>query len=355
MITIIIPTMNRSDFVIRLLRYYKSVNFQGYLCIGDSSNREHLEPTKKAIEEHRGKLNIIYREYPGQNNSVCIQQLIDLAPTPYAAFSADDDFLVPPALDKCARFLEDHPAYSSAHGKGLSIILKSGGVYGKVASVSHYAQPEVEDENASQRLLAHMQNYTVTLFSVQRTATWKAMYRDITRLTDIRFTELLPCCLSIIEGKAKELDYLYLVRQGHYRRYLLPQKTDWTEGPNYHQSYQVFRDCLVQALSSRDSISPEKVGKVVERAFSLYLKNSFKKSWPNRFGVPRFLQATSVIPGVQKTRRALWHLLRSLKVVARDEIQPNALLSPSSFFHDDFLPIYRSVTEKPIESGVQEL
>ena len=84
MITLIVPTMNRSDFLIRLLRYYNEIHFKGCICIGDSSNPGYIEKTKKEIERLQGKLNIVYQEYPGLKAAECLNRLIDLVSSPYA-------------------------------------------------------------------------------------------------------------------------------------------------------------------------------------------------------------------------------------------------------------------------------
>ena len=42
-VAILIPTMNRADFVIRQLQYYASVNCPHTIYIGDSSNQENSE------------------------------------------------------------------------------------------------------------------------------------------------------------------------------------------------------------------------------------------------------------------------------------------------------------------------
>src|SRR5437016_7110246 len=106
MVTLLIPTMNRSDFLIRLMHYYYELKFEGCLFIGDSSNPEHLARTKAAVEKYRSRLNIIHQEYPGLNNAQCIHLMLNAVSTPYAAFIADDDFLVPRAIGQCERFLE---------------------------------------------------------------------------------------------------------------------------------------------------------------------------------------------------------------------------------------------------------
>ena len=341
--------MNRSDFLIRLLRYYWALGFQGCICIGDSSRAEHLERTKKAIGTFQDRLNIVYQEYPHLNDSECIQQLITLAPTPYVAFTADDDFLVPAALEKCALFLDSHPDYSAVHGLGVTVRLQSSGAYGQVALVAHYRQPVTEGESASQRLLDHLSNYAVTFFSIHRVESWRQMYKDVTLLTDKRFTELLPCCLSIIQGKVKELDCFYLVRQGHSQRYLMPSKSEWMTSSNFLPSYQIFCDCLAKELMQQDEINMDEAQVVVEQAFSSYLTKSFVDPWHSRFGIPRLLQIGRMVPGARYVWRASRWLLRSSNLVGRDEIPLALLLSSSSPYHDDFIPVYRAVTEVPAE------
>jgi len=345
MISLLIPTMNRSDFLIRLLRYYWTLGFQGCICIGDSSKAEHVERTKKAINEFQDKLNIVYREYPDFNDSECIQQLAELASTPYVAFIADDDFLVPAALEKCALFLDSHPDYSTVHGVGITIRLKSRGVYGQVALIAHYPQPVVEAESASQRLLDYMRNYSTAIFSVHRVGPWREMYKDISLLTDKRFTELMPCCFSVIQGKTKELDCFYLVRQTHYRRYLLPTKSEWMASPNFSPSYQVFCDCLAKELIQQDEISMDEARVVVEQAFSYYLTESFVEPWHSHFGIPRLLQTGMLVPGARYVWRVSRWILRSLNLVGRDENPLKRFLSTSSPYHDDFMPVYRALTE----------
>lgn len=347
-LSLLLPTMNRSDFLIRLLNYYRSVGFQGYLCIGDSSNAEHLLAAKKAIETLQGKLNIYYREYPDTNNARCLQQLNELAPTDYCALIADDDYLVPDALEKCISFLDNHPDYSAAHGQGIAVRLQPSGVHGQVASIVRYQQTVSEGETASRRIIDLLGDYQVALFSVHRTGTWRKMYQDITSLTDIRFTELLPGCLSVVYGKVKELDCFYLVRQSHDRRYMLPGKTEWMARPDYLSSYQVFFDCITRELARQDGISIDKAKALIEQAFLLYLA-SLVEPWQDRLGIPRLMKAATVIPGARQVWRASQRVLRAFRLAGRDEISLKTLLDASSPDYADFAPIYRSMTGMPAE------
>ena len=350
MITLLIPTMNRSDFLIRLLRYYGDLDFQGYICIGDSSNPVHVERTKRAIEMFQGRLKIIYRQYPHLNVIRCVQQLLDFVSTPYAAMVPDDDFLVPTALEQCALFLDGHPDYNAAHGVAALISLQCRGAYGQVAGAGHYRQPVIEGETASQRLLDYLSNYSASLFSVHRVESWREMVRDVSLLADRALgEELLPGCLSIIQGKVKELDCLSLVRQAHDQRYLLPDLYDWITGPNWLPSYQVFRDSLAEELVRQDGISMDEAQEVVKQALWSYLAEHLNRQWRSRYGQAgtgirnHFRQTARAIPGAPR----IWRTLRSLKPRERDEISLPALLNPSSPFHADFLPIYEHVRRCP--------
>jgi len=349
-ITILIPTMNRSDFLIRLLRYYWALGFQGCICIGDSSDTVHVERAKRAIKFFQDKLNITYQEYPHLNEAMCLHKMHDSVSTPYAVYVADDDFLVPSALEECARFLDAHPEYSSAHGVGVTIRLQPSGVYRQVVSVAHYQQPVIEEESASQRLTNLLSNYMVTIFSLHRIENRREMYRDVPLLTDRRLAaELHPSCVSVIQGKVKELDCLYLVRQAHDQRYILPGKAEWTRSANFISSYPIFCDCLAKELMRQDGISMEEAQVVVEQAFSSYLTKSFVEPWHSRFGIPRLLQIGRMVPGARYVWRASRWILRSLNLVGRDETPLIRFLSASSPYHDDFMPVYRSLTEVPAE------
>jgi glycosyltransferase domain-containing protein len=347
--------MNRSDFLIRLLRYYRDLGFQGCICIGDSSDTEHVERTKTVIAELQGKVNIVYHECSRLNDAETLKHLLDFVSTPYAALVPDDDFLVPAALEQCALFLDRHPDYSAAHGVGAGLRLQSGGAYGEVAWAGHYRQPVIEEANASQRLLNHLGNYAVTLFSVHRIESWRVMYGNVPLVADRAFgAEMLPCCLSAVQGKVKELDSFYLVRQAHGQQYPLPDRFDWITNPNWLPSYQVFRSCLAEELMRQDAISLEEAQEVVKQALWSYLAEHLNGQWRSCYGQPkagactRFRQAARSIPGA----RRVWHTLRSLTPREHDMFSLPALLHPSSPYHTDFMPIYRAITTPPADADL---
>ena len=64
MLSITVSTKNRSKFLLRQLRYYADVGFEGDIIIGDSSNATIAASTESAIDGFRGLINIIYKKFP---------------------------------------------------------------------------------------------------------------------------------------------------------------------------------------------------------------------------------------------------------------------------------------------------
>jgi glycosyltransferase domain-containing protein len=350
MITLLIPTMNRPDFVIRLINYYRELRFEGGIYIADSSVAEDIVTVKSAAKALKDNIDTLYCECPGLNNAEAVNHLLDSVTTPYAVLLPDDDFLVPRALEECINFLENDADYSAAHGLGVMFSLKSTGAYGHLLWTDRYWQRPIEDESGVRRLVNHLENYFVTLFSVHRTGHMKAMYRNTSALADKTFaTELLPCCRSVIYGKVKELDCIYLARQVHDRRTVLPDLYDWVTSSDWLSSYEIFRDCLVNALVRQDGISVEEAREVVKKAFWSYLAKGLTHKWQVRYGKkgnrPGYYwrEVARRVPGLLSVA----HKLRSATSGSGSEMSLPVLLHPSSSYHADFMPIYRVVSEAP--------
>ena len=49
-VSILVPTMNRPEFVLRLLEYYRSVNCIHPIYIGDASNEQNKHEVLKKIK-----------------------------------------------------------------------------------------------------------------------------------------------------------------------------------------------------------------------------------------------------------------------------------------------------------------
>lgn len=352
MLTLFIPTKNRSEFLIRLLHYYRALEFRGTICIGDASDAWHAERIINTIRSMGGKLRVEYQGYPGLIYRACFKKLVESVSTPYAAFIMDDDFLVPQSLEQCVRFLENHSDYNAAHGIGSMFGLDCRGPYGRLKWVGHYPLRAIEAETACQRLFDYLTNPFVTVFSVQRTETWRAMCRDVILQADWSFAdELLPCCLSVIHGKVKQLICFYLAFQDHDQRVPRRDLFDTVVRPAWSSSYQIFRDCLAEELVRKDGISVEGARAAVKQAYWLRLARGLTEKWEQRYASRTgdsgswLRKSARRIPGLTR----VWRATRSWTRRNEDEISLPALLRPSSRYHTEFMPIYQAVTHPPTD------
>lgn len=347
MISLVIATKDRPDFLTRLLRYYADVGFKGRIMVGDSSSPSFLEQIRPVVEELQGKIDIDFREYPDLSHVSCMKSLVDRVSTKYMAALSDDDFIIPRGMERCIEFLEGHPDYIAAHGLAALFSLKAGGAYGEFNAVSPFGHRSVEDESGAGRLLDFLGNYSITLFSVRRVEACRDMYGAALEIADRSFGgELLPHCLSAIYGKNKMLNCFYMVRQAHDRRYCLPDAYDWVTNQDWLPSYQAFQGCLTNELALRDSIDADQASNVVKQAFWSYLCSSLNKKAKTR----QLASGSRPVSGTKNAVRRVpillraWHQGRSFFPGQQNQMSLPALVRPLSRYHADFMPIHRAVT-----------
>ena len=344
--------MNRPDLLLRLVKYYAALNFRGQILIGDSSREDVFQQVSLEIERLKNSLQITHAHLPGRSVAAAVMEVNLLIDTPYACLVADDDFIIPSGASRCIEFLESHPDYAAAHGVGV-LIISTSGRHNEISSASLYSQAVREESLATERIQAHLESYLVSLFSVHRTELWRKMFINTpvpamsVSISDKTFAdELLPCCLSVVLGKVGQVDGLYLVRQVHEQRYLLPGWFAWITNERWYGSYHYFRDQLVQAICSKQSLSNEMAGSLVDSAFQAYLKNTVarRSSAPNRL--------RSVARNI-RLLRLLWTALQTLReyLSAGRAISLRSLLRPSSKYYADFAHVFKSVT---IDKALQD-
>jgi len=338
MVTIVIPTYNRSDFLIRLFNYYADRDYKHWISIGDSSTGEHLERAKKAVKQFSKKLKIKFAEYPGLTEPQTTARLIETIETPYLAWVADDDFIVPKGLNECVEFLKANPDYSVAFGKGILFTIGSSGPHGEIRNFSSYDLRAIEDEAAAQRILNHLNDYSNSNFGAHRTEQFKKAYSNVVQLKDKGYTELTPNCVSTIQGKVKALNCFYLVRQTHDRRYRLPDLYDWVTGPNWHPSYQVFFETCSKELAEKDGISEEEAQEVVKQAFWSYLKNGLSRKFINSYGQGKVKSLKDTIKDKLRQNPIIRERLLPLLRSSRPEVL-------SLRKDPDYLAVYRAVQQ----------
>lgn len=373
-IAILIPTMNRSHFLIRALSYYKKMSFKGYICIGDSSTVEEMNKNLEAIRNVASELNILYCFFPNPpylNDSHCMQRLIEIAPARFLVYSGDDDLLVPSGLVKCASFLADNPEYSAAHGIRICTRLNKKGAYGEIDDVYFVPEHILESDIASHRLAGYIYSSNSTQYYVHRKDTWIRMYSRVSSIkTRYIGPELLPCCLSAILGKIKFIDTLTTVFQFQDERpfswdttslYSLMLSQEWLS------SIASLRGDLAEALSVADNLSSEEAQETIDKLllihFTSMLSWQYIKTYPNYQDeqIPCLLDFTKASEmSVEMLFGTGWlNLMAYLKNIARKEFYLIGSKESESFYDQviwyNVYEIYKYFSEKANMSQDHEI
>lgn len=289
---IVVPTMNRSDFILRMLRFYQEIESKHSVYIGDSSSEEESLRLRREIESIcKTGLTVHYFHVPHLDDAQAIQFLISRVQEKFCVYSGDDDLHFPFGLERCAEFLTMNPDYATTSGKSLLYTIDSPTfVNGVLHSLGPYPSREICDPDRYERLKNLSNRYYVTLFSVHRTDEFLKSFAGVENLVDRSFTELLPVFCDIANGKSKLLDVCLFLRQGHERRYLLPHFTSWIASPNWSACYPVFLELLEKKvfISKNEaveifqcylrSMATSKM-KVVKRTIADEIKNYLKKNF----------------------------------------------------------------------------
>ena len=340
---IVIPTLNRPDFVIRLLGYYAAAGRGVALYIADSTEGVGFDRVGRAIESLGGSLPVAHLRMPGLNETEAIYEALGQVREPYAAFVGDDDFLIPTGVMRAAEFLDSRPDYSSAHGVAvIASMVSKPGVDDRLESIRPYRQRSVEDDSVAVRLSRFFGDYFVTLFSVHRTPDFREIMR---RGNDVKVTgmrELLESALSIVMGKAGFVDTLFLVRVDHSDRYLLPDVFDLIVSAEWRSAFQVFQRHLSNVLGERHDLGTVEADELVKQVYWSHLAKTLSRKWWLRYSSG----GASLVDKLRTLRNTVAtlpeaHDFWSGYMPGRKRLSLPTLLRSSSPYHEDFKPVYR--------------
>ena len=350
--SIIIPTMNRADFVIRQLCYYASVGCRHTIYIGDSSSKEESEKIQNEIKRLGNTIKTKYFYLPSYNIWQAHYYLLTQVKEKYTCLSGDDDYQIPNSVTKCAEFLETNPEYTTASGHAVSFRLKHHGVCGELQRTADYKRRQIESDTGAERIINFFNNYFVTLFSVNRTKQTREYWQSSEKIPDQALSsEILPNSLSLIHGKSKILDCLGFVRQIHGQNNGLLDTFDWITSPEWNLSYSLFEKVISENLAVKDNISVGEAGGVTKQAFVAYLQKHLARVQDEYRPV---LKRNSFYENALKPMRSkITKIFPFLKYIYRVVVRPRLtgekelhyeVLRTGSKYYKDFKPVIDSFT-----------
>lgn len=278
-ITVVIPTYNRYDKLLRLLQYYKAFGFPYTIRILDSGLDKTKSPELTAIIQDP---NITCQSF---DSSIFLTDKISegLAhvTTPYVVLNADDDFLVPGAVNACVDFLKQNADYSLCEGIHISYKIQNdpaGVSFGQLYS----QMKSIENANASDRVNSYLPYYYPIFYGVYKTTLLQANFKSTkTETDDLRFFEILPAMLTACAGKIKILDRLFIALEESAASTGATTETflDFKRKKTFGYKYKKFKDCIVEAIRKNENSTYEHAAAAVDKAMRKYLI----------LGVPSFL------------------------------------------------------------------
>lgn len=350
--SIIIPTMNRADFVIRQLRYYASVRCPHTIYVGDSSSEEGAEKIKNEIKRLGNAVKVNYYYLPAYTIWQAHHYLLTQVKEKYTCLSGDDDYQIPDSITKCAEFLETNQEYTTASGYAVSFRLKQHGVHGELLRLADYKRKQIEHNTGAERIVNFFNNYFVTFFSVNRTEQTREYWESSEKIPDQAFgSEILPNSLSLIHGKSKILDCLGFVRQIHGQNNGLLNTFDWVTSPKWHSSYSSFEKIISENLAIKDGISIEDAFGITKQSFLAYLKNGFVKAYDEYVPVSkRNYFCENALKSIRYKITKMFPLVKYIyrvrvkpRITGKKELHYEALRKGSKYY-DDFRPVRDSFT-----------
>ena len=361
-LTLLITTKNRSAMLGRVLRYYRDVGLPYRLLISDASDEaSERRQTERWLRESEGRLRIGYY----QESTDLIQSLDALlarVTTPLVLIAGDDDFFVPSALARCARFLMEHPDYNSACGDILSIYTHTtpDGRLGLDYSFGDEVQ-SVTDASPAKRVARFYSPQKVnTTYFVQRTEHLRYSVGRSARLQlylpQNAFSECTLTSYTLLKGRLKYLPGLCHVRLRHRREpmskaarqsldYVLFIHEEITR-PCWAGKLRLFIDVLSADVMQHDAVDRRTAVDVAETVFLGWFAPRLTRNRDRLLARWRPLARRSPwrtlvkrIPGAAK----LWNTLQALRP---GHLSVASALRKSSPYHQDFMPIYRTLTSR---------
>ena len=215
-LTIVVPTLNRTIFLKKLLNYYDKFKFSGEILILDSSKGKIKENNKFLCGSHK-QLNIKYIGIKGFPHEV-IKKCRKHIKSSYVVFSGDDDYFVVNALKNIVSYLKKNKKHISASGESILLHKPK-----KNSAVTYeYKGLHARLENtALERVFANITNYSVGHYAVCRKKFFNMSFKHINRnLCPSRIVNdemLVTMSLSCL-GKSNKILEPYLIRSvGHER------------------------------------------------------------------------------------------------------------------------------------------
>lgn len=165
-LTIVVPTYNRQQLLLRLMQYWSGKNVRLLIIDGSSSSI----PDSK-LNEFESNVEYIYNPVGLYER---LRNAATMVTTEFVMMGTDDDFFVPSALVECIQELKSDASLTSCGGLAVGFGYEDDIFLKKI--YSNLKNLELLQEGSCNRTMEHFANYVPAhLYSVQRTKNWATL------------------------------------------------------------------------------------------------------------------------------------------------------------------------------------
>lgn len=299
LITIVIPTRNRPNFLRRVFTYLSRHAYPLQILVADSSDPvEKAENEKIANDILPGR--VVIKSY-NDSNSIKMPEIYEKhhdmilsVTTPYLCVFADDDIIDIDVMLKCVSFLEKNKDYSACHGKYVGF-KPDGGSY-KISHVE-YSGESFDQETVPARIAHFLMRYEAIFYTVFRTDVAQSAVNLAVQQKTPMFAEIAFGIGTVISGKVARLNEVYAYRWpqiGSYDRPFFWEPNDYLEkaAEEMFSELWYFRDTVANYFKNaygENDVSVVK--KVVEYGYMGYIMNGIDFEGLGRKTLPDYLRS----------------------------------------------------------------
>ena len=281
-VTLLLPTVaHRIEFLRSTLDFF-DVAMQGVrIVISDHTEDGDREVVSRLVADYPNLATRVER-HPGSMHFLeRLCACARVATTPYVVVHADDDFMLPAAVDEAVTFLDRSPDHVACQGRTFFLKLRAP----QSCAVKVNRSMTRAETDVVSRVVAQCTNFTPTLYTVtRREAFIAANEAALNFTTNVVFWQYLSACLLAARGKLRVLDCLHYLRLDNpdgWRASLIRQgdRTHWPHlivAPEFSNELAGFKAGLSAALASAGA---QNVGLLVDDCCLALIRRAFNNVW----------------------------------------------------------------------------
>jgi glycosyltransferase domain-containing protein len=275
---LIIPTYEGTAFLRRTLDYFGEIAYRGRIVLADDSSGEHRSFAESADGLYP-ELAIEFHGYPhGTRFLAKLIATLERLEAGAVMLCAQDDFVVPEALERLIARLEADPGLSAARGQIARFKLLAGN---DIRLVPHPMKPHPEADPV-ERVLEHLRDFCPVFYSVHR----RELLIGSLRLTEAKtrnviFFQYLSSCVTAFQGRIDCTDELFYLRQSHPASWAAMLNRDYEHwpllvaSPDYSRYYGEFRSALLELMTGTPGATAAGLGGRIDDAYLELVRRSF--------------------------------------------------------------------------------